>query len=496
MREKRFKVVFSPAAVRDVESLDDEASIPLVKDILAYLETRPLPIGKPRIKKLSGFEPALYRMRSSDFRAYYRIRGGEIVVLAVTRRKDSDKRLKRISEKRRRYRRGPILAGLLLITATIAQGCRGRDQGPSRTISGGVEIVENGAGIYPVKGEPKALTLREEFRIDLEDDSVAATGLTDIDTLDVDARGRIYLFRAYGPGTTERNIVFRFDERGRFMRSFGRVGQGPSEIENPRFMRMTAKDEIPIACMGYRVVFFDTEGRVVRTTALPTGFLPLPRGFLPLANGDYIISYLRVDPETHGSSGYGVGLFGPDFAKRLDLRTYPVPNNDSLRTPFFDFPVVGASETAIFLTSVAPTREIEVYDLGGRLVRKILADYPAVRIPAGFREEYLGPLPRDNPLWKNLVFPNTFPPFKALFTDDHGRLYAVGYGKDPGTGANVCDIFSPDGVRILRAALGYQALQGLRPLDAVVKNDRLYCVREKPSGYAEVLVYSLHWTAD
>ncbi len=108
MREKRFKVVFSPAAVRDVESLDDEASIPLVKDILAYLETRPLPIGKPRIKKLSGFEPALYRMRSSDFRAYYRIRGGEIVVLAVTRRKDSDKRLKRISEKRRRYRRAGL----------------------------------------------------------------------------------------------------------------------------------------------------------------------------------------------------------------------------------------------------------------------------------------------------------------------------------------------------------------------------------------------------
>jgi mRNA-degrading endonuclease RelE of RelBE toxin-antitoxin system len=98
MREKRLKVVFSPAAARDIEGLDTAAAVPLVKDIQAYLETRPIPIGKPRIKKLSGYDPPLYRLRSGYFRAYYKIRGDEVVILAVTRRKDSGKRLKRISE--------------------------------------------------------------------------------------------------------------------------------------------------------------------------------------------------------------------------------------------------------------------------------------------------------------------------------------------------------------------------------------------------------------
>lgn len=98
MREKRLKVIFSPAAARDVESLEAAAAIPLVKDIQAYLEVRPIPIGKSRIKKLGGFDPPLFRLRSGDFRAYYRICGDEVVILAVTRRKDSDKRLKRISE--------------------------------------------------------------------------------------------------------------------------------------------------------------------------------------------------------------------------------------------------------------------------------------------------------------------------------------------------------------------------------------------------------------
>lgn len=103
MREKRLKVIFSPAAARDIEGLETAAAIPLVKDIQTYLEVRPVPIGKSRIKKLSGFDPPLFRLRSGDFRAYYRIGGDDVVILAVTRRKDSDKRLKRIAEERRSY---------------------------------------------------------------------------------------------------------------------------------------------------------------------------------------------------------------------------------------------------------------------------------------------------------------------------------------------------------------------------------------------------------
>lgn len=98
MREKRLKVIFSPAAARDIEGLETAVAIPLVKDIQSYLEVRPIPIGKSRIKKLAGFDLPLFRLRSGDFRAYYRICGDEVVILAVTRRKDNDKRLKRIAE--------------------------------------------------------------------------------------------------------------------------------------------------------------------------------------------------------------------------------------------------------------------------------------------------------------------------------------------------------------------------------------------------------------
>jgi len=98
MREKRLRVVFSPTAVRDVEGVETGAAIRLIKDIKTYLEVPPVPFGKSRIKKMSGFDPDLFRLRSGDFRAYYRICEEDVVILAVTHRKDSDKRLKRIGE--------------------------------------------------------------------------------------------------------------------------------------------------------------------------------------------------------------------------------------------------------------------------------------------------------------------------------------------------------------------------------------------------------------
>ena len=389
----------------------------------------------------------------------------------------------------------PFKTGLSVLAVAVMIACGKDGHRAGRTIQDGVESVENGTGIYAVKAEPRALTLREEFRIDLEDEAVAATGLTDIENLDADSRGRIFIYRRYA---TSGNTVFEFDSRGRFERSFCPIGQGPGEVQNPRFMRLNGKEEIPVVSMGSRkVLLFDAEGTVLRTADLPALFFPLPHGFVPLANGDYLVTHIRVDPRTLDMLKISVGLFGPDFNEWRELRAYPIPEETDLKTIFTDFPVVAASRTSIFLTSMASSREIEVYDLAGRLIRRILADYPAVDIPRGFREEFLGPLPPDHPYRRNLAFPKTFPPFLALYADDRERLYVVGHGKNPAAGANTCDIFSPSGDRIMRTSLGYQTLELGPPLrDIVIKNGRLYCVREKPSGFPEVLVFSLHWTMD
>ena len=95
MSSRKFKVIFSPSAQKEIESLEVDAALQLAKDVKAYLETSPLPFGKTRIKKLTGFKQPLYRLRSGEYRAYYRIVSGEVIILAVTNKKDSAKILKK-----------------------------------------------------------------------------------------------------------------------------------------------------------------------------------------------------------------------------------------------------------------------------------------------------------------------------------------------------------------------------------------------------------------
>lgn len=79
-----------------METIPPDKALQVAKDAKAYLEDTPVPFGKTRIKKLTGFNPPLYRLRSGDFRAYYRLLGREVVILAVTQRKDSEKILKKL----------------------------------------------------------------------------------------------------------------------------------------------------------------------------------------------------------------------------------------------------------------------------------------------------------------------------------------------------------------------------------------------------------------
>jgi len=94
VEEKRFNVIFSGAAQREIEKLETEDALQLVKAIKNYLERSPLPFGKTRIKRLTGFDPPLYRLRSGDFRAYYRIVSNDVVILTITHKKDSERYLR------------------------------------------------------------------------------------------------------------------------------------------------------------------------------------------------------------------------------------------------------------------------------------------------------------------------------------------------------------------------------------------------------------------
>jgi hypothetical protein len=57
------------------------------------------------------------------------------------------------------------------------------------------------------------------------------------------------------------------------------------------------------------------------------------------------------------------------------------------------------------------------------------------------------------------------------------------------------DIFNPDGIFIGRTSLENYGQYGISesPLFATIKKDRLYFIREKETGFKELVIYKMKW---
>ena len=93
---------------------------------------------------------------------------------------------------------------------------------------------------------------------------------------------------------------------------------------------------------------------------------------------------------------------------------------------------------------------------------------------------------------EKVEFPKNWPAFLSFFTDEEARLFVMTPEKGEGEGEHIFNIFNLDGVfitqKVLRVLFG-----GSGSIYARAKNNRLYCLREKESGYKELVVYKMTW---
>ena len=90
----KFQVVLTEHAIADLEEVSKEIREQIQWDLKA-LQTSPLPSGN-QIKRLKGFRPPIYRLRSGDFRILYHIREDRVTVLRVVNRKILERVIKRL----------------------------------------------------------------------------------------------------------------------------------------------------------------------------------------------------------------------------------------------------------------------------------------------------------------------------------------------------------------------------------------------------------------
>jgi mRNA-degrading endonuclease RelE of RelBE toxin-antitoxin system len=91
---RNFRLQLTKSAARDVDGISDDQREKILKD-MRILASGP-PLSQANIKKLKGFRPPLYRLRSGDYRILYQVLGDIVTVMRVISRKDLDKIVKRI----------------------------------------------------------------------------------------------------------------------------------------------------------------------------------------------------------------------------------------------------------------------------------------------------------------------------------------------------------------------------------------------------------------
>lgn len=209
----------------------------------------------------------------------------------------------------------------LLLVFIIFSFCGPKKEEIERFLEDGVEVVVNHLEPFEIKGMFTDLTLEEIFRIDTEKDEMAEIGLTDIWHFDLDSRGNIYLL-----GYTIREYsIFKFDKSGNFVTSFGRKGQGPSEVQRPTFITVSSQDEIYILDKGNtKLIIYGKDGELISETPVDPSLVEAT----PLDSEKYLIKQ-RTIPEDEASEFLALDLLiicGQDFEKESELDIEKIPS--------------------------------------------------------------------------------------------------------------------------------------------------------------------------
>ena len=382
----------------------------------------------------------------------------------------------------------------LILAALLCFGCGGGGSHAQRTTENGVEVVLNPVEPLQLKSKPVVLTLERVFALDTEDNATAALGVTDILQFDVDRAGNILILV---PPTGPRDCVYKLSPGGKLLASFGRIGQGPNEMEYPNEVLAGNNSEIWVLdSPKNKIHVFDGKGKPVADRS-PVKF----EAIIPLANGNHLVTRLDATDLAAKYLPMTIELYDSQFRllKELD-RCSGYANRtiyEKVPEPYvsgtgFTFQAK-ASHERIYVGDTERGYEILVFDLDGKLVRKIRKEYVPVPVTDDYKKKYLKDYLEFMPDYaKKIYFPASWHPFHAFFPDEEGRLYVMTYEPGDRPGKYIYDIFDKDGVFMARTSLA--AVHGVGGyLLARFRGDRLYTVEEAESGFKRLNVYHVTW---
>jgi hypothetical protein len=365
----------------------------------------------------------------------------------------------------------------------------------------GVELIINHLEPYKIEGEPSILYLKEVLTIDFEREDLAEVGIREVVGFDLDSGGNIY-FRLSSSST---NYIYKFDAKGNFLFSFGRIGKGPGELEFPRYLRVNELEQIVVSDSRRNKLFFYREnGDFIKDISLAANH----RTATLLENGKMLAMKGSFNWE-EGRTDYPIMLCDANLEEIKMLHpgrsvpNFTVAKKANCLRLYLDYNVWKISRSLIYIGNYGQGYEFLIYDTEGNISRKIRKEYHKVKVPDQVKDKIVNWLSENfapfEKVKNKIYFPEFYPPFQFFFLDEKGRLYVMTYERGKSPNSFMYDIFNPDGLFIGRieldnyGSLATSPIINPLPLEVVSKNNRLYCLREKENSYKELVVYKMRW---
>ena len=339
-----------------------------------------------------------------------------------------------------------------------------------------IQVVYNPKNPVPPLGTPKRILLREDLCIG-DEEGVEDFIFSQIRSVQVDEEENIYVL------DSKEVCVKVFDKNGKHIRTFGKKGQGPGEIQLPMRMHLVKGKEILIYDnANNRLSFYSLDGKCLRE----------------ISAGKY--RFQRTIPDSKGNIITQLLIPGDKFVneiKKFDSNLNPIitieaieeeisPYVFNLVSPTLNVRVMKNDNIAWGYSS---KYEIFVVSPEGKTIRKIVKDYDPVKVTEEEKEKIIKDRFGDRgvPPGFKLEFAKNYYPYYFFICGDEGRIYVRTYEKDKERNFYY-DVFDPEGRYIARFSL-----PEIDFLYVIKKNKMYSMVWEDEKGIPVVKRYSVIW---
>jgi hypothetical protein len=287
--------------------------------------------------------------------------------------------------------------------------------------------------------------------------------------LAVDEDENIY---AMDQGATQVKV---YNTNGQFLRSIGRKGQGPGELDNPNMIFITNQDQLIVEDFIRNLTYYSLAGDFIKST-FTSSIFPVAIGVFP--NGQIIAITNEQNPDKHGKN---VGLYNNDLGLIKMQAHFPEPKPDPgiirIFQPKISWVITSDGELVL---SFKENYEIHIFNEKGALIKKILKDYKPVKVTQEDIDKGLGELA----VGKKIEAPKNHPAIQSILADDQGRIIVKTYEKVE-EGLSSYEVINSEGMYMGKISLGGNV--------QVIKNNKLYTVEEDEEGYQYIKRYKVTW---